>query len=87
MIKKKQDKKDNAPNWFHRPPTTQMTRDVEDATADLYNHMRLNPRAIKKNHVEFGELPMFLHGNSNRWNDVNSDNFKPSAYACFKTLW
>ena len=87
MIKKKEVRDEDAPNWFFKPPTTQMTRDVEDALADLFNHMKLNPRKTKKNHVTFGELPMFLHGNSSRWNEVDSDNFKPNDYACFKTLF
>ena len=64
-----------------------MTRDVEDALADLYNQNKLNPKAGKKNHVNFKDLPSFLHGITDRWNEVHEDNFKPGEFPCFKSLF
>ena len=64
-----------------------MTRDIEDALADMYNHFKLNPKAGKKNDVKFKDLPMFLHGITDRWNEVHEDNFKAGEYPCFKSLF
>ena len=87
MNKKDKTDKANAPKWWGRAATVSITRDVEDATAQLYIKNNFDPKKVKKEDVQFADLRRILSIMNKRYGTIRVDDFTTSDHVCFKGMY
>ena len=61
----------DTPKWWDDAPSTSITRETEDATADLFIRLKINPKKLKKDQVLFKDLLSYLKPMHRRWSKVS----------------